>query len=230
MRILLLAAGAAVLLAACGNAAQTATNPQPADRTPPAPITVHQLRLGRAVTLTGADDARHPGRLRIAVRVDRVLATAHGRGAYSVPGRGERFVAVRFVLKNMGTARYDDGPNYGAAVVDAGGHSYDPMDAAITAGPGFGRVVRLRHGQVRAGYIVFAVPKRARIIDVRYALNAGLAPDRAEWRVIAPSPAQAGGREESPTDRTDDGGHHRKVERSGHGVRNAAPVGHDRRR
>ncbi len=191
VRVLLLAAGAAVLLAACDNAAQTARNPEPADSTPPARITVHELKVGQAVTLTGTDDAGHPGRLRLAVRVAQVLATAHGRGAYEVPGRGERFVAVRFVLKNVGTALYDDGPDYGAAVVDDDGQTYDPMVAAVTAGPGFGRVVRLRHGQACAGFIVFAVPKQARIVDVRYALNAGLATDRAEWRVTSPHAATA---------------------------------------
>lgn len=187
VRMLVLAAAAAVLLAGCDDAAQTAKNPQPADTTPPARASVHELKLGQAVTLTGADDAGHPGRLRIAVKVDRVLTTADGRGAYAVPGRGERFVAVRFVLKNVGSAHYDDGPNFGAAAVDSDGHTYDPMVAAVTAGPGFARVVRLRHGETRSGLIVFAVPKRAHIVDVWYALNAGLAPDRAEWRVAEPN-------------------------------------------
>lgn len=188
VRMLVLAAGAAVLLTACTSAAQTARDPEPSDSTPPPRATVRELRIGRPVTLTGTDDAGHPGRLRIAVKVDRLLTTAYGRGAWSAPGPGERFVAARFVLKNVGTARYDDGPGYGAAVIDAAGHSYDPMVAAVTAGPGFGRVLRLRHGQARSGYVVFAVPKRARIVAVRYALNGGLAADRAEWR---PAPAHA---------------------------------------
>lgn len=179
MRILVVAAGTAVLstvavaVASCGTSAETARNPEP---TPSTPQRVRHVPLGHAVTL--AD-----GGLRMAVAVTKIVSSAEGRGAYEQPRKGERFAAVRFVLKNVGETDYRDSPTFGATLVDTTGQGYDPTVAAVTAGPGFARVVSLPHGGARAGFIVFAIPRRARIARVEYALNAGDAPERAEWRV-----------------------------------------------
>jgi hypothetical protein len=171
--------GLAVLLGGCGSAAETAKNPQPSDSRP----RVRLANVGDAVVLTGVDDASGTGTLRMAVKVKNVVPTAVGRGAFETPRRGERFAAVRFVFKNMGTTAYHDSPTFGAKVIDSAGHGYDPTVATVSAGPGFPRVVRLTRGQVRSGYIVFAVPKAAKIVSVQYALNAGYAPELGEWRV-----------------------------------------------
>ncbi|MCO5994068.1 DUF4352 domain-containing protein [Actinoallomurus rhizosphaericola] len=180
-RLALTAAVTAALLAGCGNAARTANNPQTA--TPSPTPRVRQVTVGQTVTLSGADDSGGAGRLRLAVKVKQVLPTATGHGAFQKPRKGERFVAVRFVLKNVGDTAYDDSPTYGANVVDTAGRTYDPTVAAVTAGPGFPKVVRLRQGQAASGFMVFAVPKKAKVVAVAYALNAGFATDRAEWRV-----------------------------------------------
>jgi hypothetical protein len=182
------AAGMAVLLTGCGSAAETATQPQSALSSPP--VQVHRGKVGDVFTLVGADDTGG-GRLRLAVKVKQVVPAASGQGAFESPRKGERFVAARFVLKNVGDTVYDDSPTYGAKVVDGSGHGYDPTVATVSAGTGFPRVVRLRQGQVRSGFIVFAVPKTARVTTVRYALNAGYAEDRGEWRV--PSRPASGG-------------------------------------
>ncbi|GAA0357323.1 DUF4352 domain-containing protein [Actinoallomurus spadix] len=180
-RLALTAAVSAALLAGCGNAARTANNPQTS--TPSPTPRVQQARVGQIITLTGADESGGADRLRLAVKVRQVVPTATGRGAFQKPRKGERFVAVRFVLKNVGDTAYDDSPTYGANVVDAAGRTYDPTVASVTAGPGFPKVVRLRQGQAKAGFMVFAVPKKAKVVAVTYALNAGFATDRAEWRV-----------------------------------------------
>jgi Domain of unknown function (DUF4352) len=182
MRRLALTAGIAALLAGCGNPAQTANNSQSPS---PSPTTrTQQVKIGQTVTLSGADDSGDAGRLRLAVKVKQMVTKATGYDAFQQPRTGERFVAVRFVLKNVGDAAYDDSPTYGAEVVDGVGRTYDPTVAAVTAGPGFPKVVKLRHGQARYGFIVFAVPKKAKVVSVRYVLNAGFAADRAEWRAI----------------------------------------------
>jgi Domain of unknown function (DUF4352) len=175
VRRLVLTAGLAALVAGCGSSAETATNPQSAGEDPP--VVVHPARVGGVVTLTGAD------RLRLAVKVKRVISHATGQGAFETPRKGERFVAVRFVLKNVGHTTYDDSPTFGAKVVDDDGHGYDPTVATVSAGAGFHRTVRLRRGQVASGFIVFAVPKRATIDQVQYTLAAGSGEDRGEWRV-----------------------------------------------
>ena len=179
MRRLALVAGLTVLLGGCGSAAETAKNPSPTDSRP----RVRRVSVGDAVVLTGVDDANGTGTLRMAVKVKNVVSTAIGRGAFEKPRRGERFAAVRFVFKNIGVTAYHDSPTFGAKVIDSAGHGYDPTVATVSAGPGFPRVMSLALGQVRSGYIVFAVPRAAKIVSVRYALNAGYAPDLGEWRV-----------------------------------------------
>jgi uncharacterized protein DUF4352 len=179
VRRLVLAAGLAALLGGCGTAAQTAKNPEPSG----SPPSVRHVTVGTAVVLAGADDASGAGTLRMAVKVKNVVPTAFGRGAFENPRKGERFTAVRFVFKNIGPTPYRDSPTFGAKVVDSAGHGYDPTVATVTAGPGFARVVTLARGQSRSGYIVFAVPKTARIVSVRYALNAGYAHELGEWTV-----------------------------------------------
>lgn len=181
-RLALTAAVTAALLAGCGNAARTANNPQTASPSPTV-TRVQRVKVGQTVTLSGADDSGGAGRLRLAVKVKQVVPAATGHGAFQKPRKGERFAAVRFVLKNVGDLAYDDSPTYGANVVDGTGRTYDPTVASVTAGPGFPKVVRLRHGQAASGYLVFAVPKDAKVVAVTYALNAGFAPDRAEWQV-----------------------------------------------
>jgi hypothetical protein len=165
----------AVLLAGCGSAAQTAKNPEPADSSPP--VHLHSVSVGQVVALTGA------ARLRLAVKVRRVLTHAVGQNHFDTPRKGERFLAVALVLKNIGPTVFQDSPTYGAQVVDDTGRAYDPTVADITAGPGFPSAVRLRHGQVRAGFVVFAVPKAAIVTAVRYSLSSGSAEDRAEWHL-----------------------------------------------
>jgi hypothetical protein len=185
VRRLVLAAGLMALLTGCGTAAQTAKNPEPTST----PLRVHQANVGTAITLTGVDDANGGGTLKLAVKVKDVVSTAVGQGAFENPRKGERFAAVQFVFKNVGSTPYHDSPTFGAKVIDTGGHAYDPTVATVSAGPGFSRVVGLLRGQVRSGYIVFAVPRTAKIVGVRYALNAGYATELGEWHV-PPRPQQ----------------------------------------
>jgi Domain of unknown function (DUF4352) len=179
VRRVVLGAGLMTVLCGCGSAAQTARNPEPSS----SPPRVHAAHIGDAILLTGADTPGGTGTLKIAVKVQEVISHATGRGAFENPRKGERFAAVRFVFKNVGAIGYHDSPTFGAKVTDSGGHGYDPTVATVSAGAGFPRVMSMRYGQVRTGLIVFAVPKKARILTVQYALNAGYAPELGEWRV-----------------------------------------------
>ena len=180
-RLVLAALPAALLAAGCGSAAQTTKNPEPQGSATPA--RVRHVAVGAALGLTAPARPDGTGVLHMAVKVKRVLPRALGRGGFDRPRKGERFVAALFVLKNIGTTPYADSPTYGAKAIDSHGHGYDPTVVSVAAGPGFPKVVRMRHGQVRAGYIVFAVPRATKITAVRYALNGGIASDAGEWRM-----------------------------------------------
>lgn len=181
----LLAAGAAVSLAACLAACGTASPAEAPSARPSATPTLppQKAKIGVMITLTGADDSGVADKLKLAVEVNKVVLGAAWKGAFAKPGKGQRLVAVRFMIKNTGTALYDDSPAYGAKLVDGDGHTYDPLEAAVANGPGFGNNVKLRHGQSKSGYIVFLVPKIAKIVNVEYALNAGYAADSAQWEL-----------------------------------------------
>jgi hypothetical protein len=178
VRRLVLATGVLVVLTGCGNAAQTARNPEPAGSTPPQ---VQRAVIGQSIVLSGVDDASGTGVLKLSVSVKKVVPTAAGKGAFEKPRKGERFAAVRFVFKNVGPTAYHDSPTFGAKLIDTTGRGYDPTVATVSAGAGFPRVLNLPHGRSRSGYIVFAVPKKAHISCVRYALNAGDADEMGEW-------------------------------------------------
>jgi Domain of unknown function (DUF4352) len=181
----LLTAGAAVslavCLAACGTASPTTLSSAAPSATPTLPP--QRVKVGAMITLTGADDSGEADKLKVGVEVKKVVLGAAWKGAFAKPGKGQRLVAVRFMFKNTGEALYDDSPAYGAKLVDSDGHTYDPLEAAVTNGPGFGNDVKLKHGQSKTGYIVFMVPKAAKIVNVEYALNAGYAADSALWQL-----------------------------------------------
>jgi hypothetical protein len=174
-----LATGALVVLTGCGNAAQTARNPESAGSTPPQ---MQRAVIGQPIVLSGVDDASGTGELKLSVSVKKVVPTAVGKGAFEKPRKGERFAAVRFVFKNVGETAYHDSPTFGAKLIDTTGKGYDPTVATVSAGAAFPRVLNLPHGRSKSGYIVFAVPKKARISCVQYALNAGAADELGEWR------------------------------------------------
>lgn len=99
------------------------------------------------------------------------------------PEKGQRWVAVRVRLKNIGSATYDDSPDNGARVIDSKGQQFDATIATgIRAGALFPGIVKVRPGSAAVGFIVFEVPETAKVVTLQFGLNSGFADDFGEWK------------------------------------------------
>jgi hypothetical protein len=133
-------------------------------------------RVGQAVTIKGNDDGS-----RLKVTAKRVVDT-RSTDEFSKPDQGKRLVAVQFVLKNTGTATYDDAPSNGATVIDQAGRQYeaDAFFSSVAAGQQFPTAMKLAPGNRALGYLVFQVPAKAKVAQVQFSMDSGFG-ETAQW-------------------------------------------------
>ncbi|MEO3782431.1 DUF4352 domain-containing protein [Actinocorallia sp. B10E7] len=132
-------------------------------------------KVGDKITLAGSDEE-----LKIAVTVLKVVNTK-STDEFTTPEKGNRFVAVRLALKNVGSQAYDDSPSNGAKLIDADDQQYDAaLVTGVAAGPLLD-TVKLAPGKGRQGVIVFSVPKKTKLAGFQFALDSGFAPQTGEW-------------------------------------------------
>ena len=93
-------------------------------------------------------------------------------------------MAVQFRVRNVGKVAYNDSPTNGAKVSDASGQQFDPsiMAQRVSAGPVLPASVKLAPGGTALGYIVFEVPKAAKIKSVQFGTDSGFG-ETGEWRI-----------------------------------------------
>ncbi len=137
-------------------------------------------RSGRTLTLDGTI----PGQ-RIRVTFTRWANDASSTDGFFGPGPGKRYVAAQFRVTNTGTVQYVDAPANGARVYDNRGHAYRAtfIVSKLRQGKVFDAAVSLRPGRSAVGYLVFEVPRRARIAKVQFSQNSGLG-DKATWTFV----------------------------------------------
>lgn len=136
-------------------------------------------RLGDTITVKGLEEGA-----RIQVSAVKYVATVTSTDEFSKPAAGNRFVAVQFVIKNTGTVAYEDSPSNGAKVSDAEGQQFDAtiIVQRSSAGPGLPAQVKLAPGGTAKGFLVFEVPKAAKIASVQFSQNSGFG-ETAEWKI-----------------------------------------------
>jgi hypothetical protein len=177
MRTIPLLAGAALALtvSAC---TPTEVTSSPDGKTAAAPKSkaAAQAKVGDTITLKGNESG-----LKIAVTVVRVSPSAKGKDEFNQPEKGHRFVAVQITLKNVGSVAYDDSPGNGAKIIDTEDQQYDADIADVAAGPSIGSDVKLGAGSTRKGYLVFSVPRKAKLAKFQFTLDSGFASQAAEW-------------------------------------------------
>lgn len=135
-----------------------------------------QAKIGDSITLTGAEDG-----LKLEVAVLKVVLPAKPKDEFNVPEPGNRFAAVQVRLKNVGSTAYDDSPGNGAQLIDAEDQQYDEALSEIALGTSIGASVKLAPGGSRKGYLVFEVPKKAKLSKFQFTLDSGFGPQAGEW-------------------------------------------------
>lgn len=135
-------------------------------------------QLGDPITIKGNE-----GGSAVQVTALKVVATVTAKDGFSKPEPGNRFMAVQFALTNTGDASYDDAPSNGAKVSDAEGQQYDTaLLEDSSAGRGLPSLLKLAPGATAKGYLVFEVPKAAKIVSVQFSQDSGFG-QTAEWKI-----------------------------------------------
>lgn len=177
VRSMLVTSLAVALVAGCG---VSTINSNPDTGSPAVPAAQKPAaKVGDTITLTGAD-ANGEKKLKISVTVRRVIKKASSEYSQTVKPGDKRYALV-LVLKNVGTAVYDDSPENGATVIDDSDQQHQATIADIKEGRGFDAGAKLAPGARRVGVVVFEVPKRAKIATFQFGLNSGFADQTGEW-------------------------------------------------
>jgi hypothetical protein len=129
--------------------------------------------IGQAIHLEGSDGS-------INVKLTRWVANATATDSFSSPENGKRFVAAQFRITAVGGG-YSDSPSNGAYAIDSKGQQYDTAFVEeIRQGICFGGSVKIREGSSALGFIVFEVPKNAKISKVQFSEDSGFG-QTGEW-------------------------------------------------
>jgi hypothetical protein len=177
-------AASGLLLAGCGSLGAGTVNTNAANTTAathaPASTGSKKAGLGDAISLTGEKTGDS-----IAVTLVKVVDPDRTGDQYSTPAAGTRYVSIQLRLKNTGAGSYSDDPQIDVTVKDAKGQTYQPDFAAdqMGAGPQLSSSVDLAAGDVALGTLTFDVPAGEKVVQVVYALNAGMYGNAAEWTV-----------------------------------------------
>jgi Domain of unknown function (DUF4352) len=145
-----------------------------------APSGVVKGTAGQALTLYGFESGE-----KMSVTLTKVIPGAQPGDQFSAPGAGDQLYAVQFKLANTGSAAYDDAPSNGTKLVDSAGKSYSPtfMVDSVTGCPMFAAVEQIAAGGAHEGCLAFQIPATAKITEVRFTLDSGLASQTGQWTV-----------------------------------------------
>jgi hypothetical protein len=133
-------------------------------------------KVGDTISLKGMDTSAD-------VTVVKIVDNPAGADDYTTPDAGKRFVAVQFRIKDTGGKAYSDAPSNGAKLVDSQGQSYDADVSDTKAGTSFPATVNLAPGATGLGFITFQVPTGAKITQIQFGLDSGMADQTGQWNV-----------------------------------------------
>jgi hypothetical protein len=169
---------AAVLFAAWvigGSGCESSVTTAPVDQSVTEPDTSSQqetARIGDTLSITGSETT-------LEVTLLAVQNPATGYSEFMAPEKGNRFVAVKLSLRNVGDGVYDDAPSNCCKVVDVSSVGYSAsMFDEIT--PGFGST-KITPGDKRVGWVTFQLPKSVKPAKLQYTPDSGFADATGEW-------------------------------------------------
>ncbi|MEU5976369.1 DUF4352 domain-containing protein [Streptomyces sp. NPDC047315] len=154
---------------------------QPADTpsgaaTTPAPA--KEAKVGDPITVTGQEDGQQ-----VQVTLKKIADPAKPADEFTEPDAGNRWVGAQFEIVNTGTVDYDDSPGNGSQIADSEGQRFGTTFAEITAGPSMTASAKAKPGAKVLGWLVYEVPKNAKLASVQFGMNSGFADETAEWKL-----------------------------------------------
>lgn len=175
----LLVAGTAACNPTPGSSVTTGAKPTTASGTKAASTgqgSAKAAKVGDTISLKGMDTSAD-------VTVVKIVNNPAGADDFTTPEAGKRFVAVQFRIKDTGGTAYSDSPSNGAKLVDSQGQSYDADINDTKAGTSFPALVNIAPGATGLGFITFQVPVQAKITQIQFGLDSGMADQTGQWKV-----------------------------------------------
>jgi hypothetical protein len=133
--------------------------------------------IGDTITVHGYEDGEE-----LTVTVKRLIDPAKSE-QYFGPRRGHKFVAVDLVLRNTGSAAYNDSPGNGAELIDNRDHGYNESLYETPSCHSIGSSVKIAPGSKRAGCILFEVSKKGTPALFQFTMDSGFADETGEWKL-----------------------------------------------
>ncbi|MFC1402491.1 MULTISPECIES: DUF4352 domain-containing protein [Streptacidiphilus] len=134
-------------------------------------------KVGDTIALSGFEGEKAD------VTVVKVVDRPKGADEFTAPESGKRFYAVQFRIKDTGSKAYSDSPSNGAKLVDSAGQSYEADFSDTKAGASFPSAVNIASGSSGLGFITFQVPTGAKITQIQFGLDSGMADQTGQWNV-----------------------------------------------
>lgn len=131
--------------------------------------------IGDTIVLHGYEEGEE-----LTVTVKRLIDPAKSE-QYFGPSRGNKFVAVDLLLKNTGSAVYNDSPGNGAELIDTNDEGYTEAIFDTPSCHSIGTGVKIASGSKRAGCLVFEVKKRSKPAVFQFTMDSGFADETGEW-------------------------------------------------
>ncbi|MEY9963050.1 hypothetical protein ABIA33_001076 [Streptacidiphilus sp. MAP12-16] len=143
----------------------------------PAKAKASSAKVGDTIALSGMNGEKAD------LTVVKVVDNPKGADDFSTPEAGKRFFAVQFRIKDTGSGAYSDAPSNGAKVVDSQGQAYTSDLNDTKAGQSFPAAVNIAPGSSGLGFITFQVPANAKITQIQFGLDSGMADQTGQWNV-----------------------------------------------
>jgi hypothetical protein len=165
------------VLAGCGATGGVTSTPD-AGTKPAAASSAPTAKFGQAITVKGNTEGSQ-----VQVTATKLVPSTVSTNQFEKPQDGMRYAAVQFKIVNTGTVPYEDSPSNGARLIDTDGQQFQStIVSKLKAGAVFPGSVKLAKGGTALGYVVFEVPKAAKITGVQFGMDSGFA-ETAEWVV-----------------------------------------------
>lgn len=192
MKIITVAAAAAMLgIAGCSSIAKTST-PRPAAATAPAsskaaPVPTSSLSGPVGTSYAVTDESGN----KMSVTLTQVIDPAQGADQFTSPQSGNRFVGAVFDIKGINGTVSDDANN-DATLIGSNGQTYTADFDSIAGYTNFNHgEYSVSAGESSVGAVTFQVPVAVTVSKIEWSANGGLGGAPAEW--LIPARASAAG-------------------------------------